>query len=145
VLDAGDHLNACTVAALFTAEQIYLVANPDVPSIRNAQRVMDKVRQLGACSDRVRLLLNRTTDPLPIPRKHIEDAVGCPIYYSFSSDYKTVSPALNSGEPLVLTRGSEIAKQAAGFTRRVLNPAADVATAPTSARGLGLQRVASLW
>ena len=49
LVDAGSQINSCTVAALYTADQMFLVANPDVPSVRNAQRLLDRVRQLGAC------------------------------------------------------------------------------------------------
>src|SRR5439155_17403354 len=48
VVDAGTQLNSCTVAAVYAAEQFFIVANPDVPSVRNAQRLLDRVRQLGA-------------------------------------------------------------------------------------------------
>ena len=81
---------------------MFLVANPDVPSIRNAQRLLDRVRQLGACGERVRVLLNRAAEPYPIPPKQIEAALGHPIHHTFPSDYKTVSTALNSGVPLAL-------------------------------------------
>jgi pilus assembly protein CpaE len=39
VIDAGSQINSCTVAALYSADQMFLVANPDVPSVRNAQRL----------------------------------------------------------------------------------------------------------
>ena len=97
VVDAGSQINSCTVAALFAADTMYLVANPDVPSVRNAQRLLDRVRQLGAAGDRIRFLLNRAAEPFPIPRKQIEGAVGHPIHHTFPSDYKVVSTALNSG------------------------------------------------
>jgi pilus assembly protein CpaE len=67
VVDGGSQINSCTVSALYSADQLFLVANPDVPSVRNAQRLLDRVRQLGACGERVRLLLNRAAEPFPIP------------------------------------------------------------------------------
>src|SRR5262249_11766078 len=59
VVDAGSQINSCTVAALYTADRMFLVANPDVASVRNAQRLLERVRDLGGCGERVRLLLNR--------------------------------------------------------------------------------------
>src|SRR4030095_1729349 len=97
-----------------------LGANPDVASVRNAQRLLDRVRQLGACGERVRFLLNRAAEPFPIPLRQIEGAVGHPIHHTFPSDYKVVSSALNSGVPLALSRASEIAEQFDSFTRRIL-------------------------
>jgi pilus assembly protein CpaE len=147
LVDAGSQINSCSVAALYTADQMFLVANPDVPSVRNAQRLLDRVRQLGACGERVRFLLNRAAEPYPIPPKQIEGAVGHPIHHTFPSDYKTVSAALNSGVPLALTGNSDMATQFDRFTRRILDPTADDANAASPKKGRlgGLDRLASMW
>jgi pilus assembly protein CpaE len=145
VIDAGSQINSVAVAALYTADTMFLVANPDVPSVRNAQRLLDRVRQLGACGERVRILLNRAAEPYPIPPKQIEGALGHPIHHTFASDYKTVSTALNSGVPLALTGNSEIAAQFDSFTRRIIDP--ETVPAPQSAKRsrLGIDRLASMW
>ncbi len=146
LVDAGSQINSCTVPALYTADTIFLVANPDVPSVRNAQRLLDRVRQIGAGAERARLLLNRAAEPYPIPPKQIEAAVGHPIHHTFPSDYKTVSSALNSGVPLALAGDSEIATQFDRFTRSILDPSAVEPTAPEAKKKvLGLERLASIW
>jgi pilus assembly protein CpaE len=147
VMDAGSQINACTSAALYAADQMFLVANPDVPSLRNAQRLLERVRELGACGERVRLLLNRAADPYPIPPKQIEAALGHPIHHTFPSDYKTVSAALNSGTPLAMSGNSDIAMQFDQFTRRLLEPAAGEGETPAPAKRnmLGLEKIASIW
>jgi pilus assembly protein CpaE len=115
VIDAGNMVNSCAVAGT-----VFLVTNPDVPSIRNAQRLVDRVRQLGAGSERVRILLNRSSDQHLIAPKQIETALGYAIHHTFPSDYRTVSTALNSGVPLALTDNSEISAQFGSFTRHLL-------------------------
>ena len=120
VIDAGNMINACSVSALYAAETVFLVTNPDVPSIRNAQRLVDRVRQLGAGSDRVKVLLNRVSDQHLIAPKQIETALGYGIHQSFSSDYRAVSTALNSGVPLTLANHSEISSQFSAFTKQLL-------------------------
>ena len=102
VIDAGNTINSFVVATLYTADTVFLIANPDVPSIRNAQRLVDRVRQLGAGAERVKILLNRTSDQNLIAPKQIETALGYGIHHAFTSDYRTVSTALNSGVPLAL-------------------------------------------
>jgi len=146
LVDAGSQINSCAVAGLYTADTIFMVANPDVPSVRNAQRLLDRVRQLGACGERVRVLLNRAAEPYPIPPKQIEGALGHPIHHTFPSDYKTVSTALNSGVPLALAGNTDIATQFDHFTRQILEPGA-AAPAPQPARRKlpGLERLASIW
>src|SRR5437773_2050747 len=146
IVDAGSQINACSVSAMYTADQLFLVANPDVPSVRNAQRLLERVRQLGACGERVRLLLNRAAEPFPIPPKQIESAVGHPIHHTFPSDYKTVSTALNSGVPLALTGNTDLAEQFDSFTRQILGPGTDTPAAPGNRKSLlNLERIASLW
>jgi pilus assembly protein CpaE len=148
LVDAGSQINSCTVAALYTADTIFMIANPDVPSVRNAQRLLERVRQLGACGERVRVLLNRAAEPYPIPPKQIEAALGHPIHHTFPSDYKTVSTALNSGVPLALTGNSDIAGQFDHFTRQILDPEAGVTAAAQPGRRKlpgGLERLASIW
>ena len=120
IIDGGNVINSCVAAALYAADTIFLVANPDVPSIRNAQRLVDRVRQLGAGSERVKVLLNRGSDHHLIAPKQIETALGYGIHHTFSSDYRTVSTALNSGVPLSLTNHSEIAAQFDSFTRHLV-------------------------
>jgi len=147
IVDAGAQMNACAVASLYTADTIYLVASPDVPSVRNAQRLLDRIGQLGASGDRVRVLLNRAAEPFPIPPAQIENALAHPIHQIFLSDYKTVSTALNSGVPLTLAGNSELASQFDSFAQRILDPES-VETALPGKRGplpLGLQRLASIW
>ena len=120
VIDAGNTLNSFVVATLYTADTVFLITNPDVPSIRNAQRLVDRARQLGAGTERVRILLNRTSDQNLIAPKQIETALGYGIYHQFTSDYRTVSTALNSGVPLGIAGQSELASQFASFTRQLL-------------------------
>ena len=122
VVDAGNQVNSCSIAALYAADSIFVVANPDVPSVRNAQRLVDKVRQLGVGGERIRILLNRSSDQHMIGQKQIETALGYGIHHTFTSDYKTVSTALNSGVPLSLTNNSEIAGQFDSFTRHIISP-----------------------
>ena len=122
LVDAGNQINSCTIAALYAADTIFVVATPDVPSVRNAQRLVDRVRQLGVGGERIRILLNRASDQHMIGQKQIETALGYGIHHTFTSDYRTVSTALNSGVPLALANQSEIASQFDAFTRQIISP-----------------------
>jgi Flp pilus assembly CpaE family ATPase len=112
---------------------VYIVANPDVPSTRNTQRLIERMCQLGADRDRLRVLLNRTSEQYMIAPKQIEAAIGHPIDHLFASDYGTVAAALNSGVPLTLSTHSELAAQFTQFTNAILNRKTEVAE-PVGAR-----------
>ncbi len=147
VVDAGAQMSAMTLAAVHGADQMFLVANPDVPSVRNSQRVLERVRDVDGRGERVRLLLNRTAKSYPIKPKQIETALGLPIHHSFPSDYQTVSAALNSGVPVALSGDSPIATQFDLFTRRVLDPtmAAPASDTPVVKSILSMSRLTSMW
>lgn len=147
VVDAGTQMTSCAIASLYTADTICLIANPDVPCVRNAQRLLDRIRQFGSCGERVRVLLNRAAEPYPIPPAQIESALGHPIYQMFPSDYRTVSTALNSGVPLALTGNTDLAAQFDRFTRLILETAGQLPAAPPPLKrsALGLERLASIW
>jgi pilus assembly protein CpaE len=133
VVDAGAVTGAVAEVAVFAANTIYLVANPDIASVRNAHRMVDRFEQLGANKDRVRILLNRMSDQHQIGPKQIESTLGHNVHMMLPSDYGVVSGAMNSGVPLTLTNHSELAAQFDRFTRQIVNPTADVAS-PEPAR-----------
>jgi pilus assembly protein CpaE len=122
VIDAGNSISSCSMAALYAADSIFLVTNPDVPSVRNAQRLVERVRQVGASAERIRIVLNRFSEEQMIGPRQIETALGYSIDHMFPSDYKTVSTALNSGVPLALANNSELATQFDKFTRHIIAP-----------------------
>jgi pilus assembly protein CpaE len=119
VLDAGGLTNSSAASALFGSDASFLVTNPDVASIRNTRRMIDRMRKMGAGPDRVRLLLNRTSDNPAFAPDQIEEVVGRPVDHSFPSDYRTVSEALNSGVPLTTTNNTELAAEFGRFMRKL--------------------------
>ena len=144
-VDAGCQLNASVVPVVYAADAIYVVVNPDVPSIRNAQRLIERISRLGPSGERVRVVLNRASEPSQISAAQIAAALGHPIDYTFPSDYRTVSSALNAGTPLTLAGRTDLAKKFERLTRRILDPSID---APASMKGRPTSRfgrLAAFW
>jgi pilus assembly protein CpaE len=129
VVDAGIMTGPCTDVAVYASDTVYLVANPDVACIRNTHRMLDRMAQLGAGKDRLRVLLNRMSDQHQIGQKQIETTLGQSLHMVFPSDYGVVSSALNSGVPLTLSNHSELAAQFASFTKQIVHPGKGHATA----------------
>jgi pilus assembly protein CpaE len=139
IIDSGNVVNACATASFYGADTLFLITNPDLPSVRNAQRFVERVRQLGAGGERIRVLLNRDSDMHLIATRQIETALGYSIHHTFSSDYRTVASALNAGVPLTLANHSEISEQFGAFTRQMVGIQNEPEeTAPKRARFLGL-------
>jgi pilus assembly protein CpaE len=122
IIDAGTVTTAVADVAVFAADTIFLVANPDIASVRNAHRIVDRFEHLGASRDRMKVLLNRMSDQNQIGPKQIEATLGHSIHMAFPSDYSIVSAAMNSGVPLALTNHSDLAARFERFTRQIVNP-----------------------
>ena len=127
IIDAGIVTGPVADVAVFAADTIYLVANPDIASVRNAHRIVDRFEQLGAGKDRLRVLLNRMSDQNQIGPKQIEMTLGHSLHMMFPSDYSVVSAAMNSGMPLTLSNHSDLAARFERFTRQIINPDAPAA------------------
>ena len=119
VIDGGGLTNASASSAIFASDTTFLVANPDVASIRNTRRLVDRTRQMGAGHDRVRVILNRMSDNPAFAPDQIEEVIGRPVDQGFPEDYRTVSDALNSGVPLTTTNNTELAATFGRFTRKL--------------------------
>ena len=131
IVDAGTVTGSVADVAVFAADTIYLVTNPDIASIRNAHRIVDRFEQLGAGKDRLRILLNRMSEQHQIGPKQIETTLGRKMHMMFPSDYGVVSAAINSGVPLTLTNNSDLAARFERFTRQIIHP--DASSAPEEA------------
>lgn len=106
IIDVGSTLSTCGVTALQLSETVMLVANPDVPCLRNLQRLIDAVKLTGVGGDRLKIVLNRASEFGVLSTGQIERVLGLGIDYSVISDYRTVASAVNSGVPVSALRGS---------------------------------------
>ncbi len=123
VVDAGSTLGPCSAAALHASDEVHLVANPDVPCLRNLQRLRDLMRLAGVRHDRLRYVLNRTSDVEVVPLREIEEALGRHIDHRFTSDYRTVAAALNAGVPLSTLRAGALRSELDMFARALVSRA----------------------
>lgn len=134
ILDAGTSLTTATAVALQLSDVILMVANPDVPCLRNLQRLTDGVKASGVTEERLRIVLNRASEFGVLSTAQIERVLGLTISLSVSSDYRTVASAVNSGVPVSALRESELNGQLDAIARTIIAARRD--------RALGMLEVA---
>lgn len=120
VIDAGSTLGPAAAAVLRASDEVHLVANPDVPCLRNLHRLRDLVRLAGVPDDRVRHVLNRTSGGEVVPLRELEEALGRHIDHRFTSDYRTVAAALNAGVPVSTLRPGALRTELDGWARAIV-------------------------
>ncbi|MEO8680922.1 MAG: hypothetical protein ABI665_17855 [Vicinamibacterales bacterium] len=119
VIDAGSTLSACTAMALQQSDLVMLVANPDVPCLRNLQRLIDAVKLAGVVGERLKIVLNRASEFGVLSTNQIEHVLGLNIDHCLNSDYRTVASAVNSGVPVSTLRTSELHGQLDTLARSI--------------------------
>jgi pilus assembly protein CpaE len=120
IIDVGSTLSTCGATALQSSETVMLVANPDVPCLRNLQRLIDAVKLTGVGGDRLKIVLNRASEFGGTSTGQIERVLGLAIDYSITSDYRTIASAVNSGVPVSALRGSAELQQQLEAVARAL-------------------------
>jgi pilus assembly protein CpaE len=120
VLDCGSSLTMPTSGALYLSDSLFLVANPDVPCLRNLQRLIDAVKAAGVPAERLQIVLNRASEFGVLSTAQIERVLGLNISFSVNSDYRTVASAVNSGVP-VSQRASELSAQLDMIARAIVS------------------------
>lgn len=119
ILDVGTSLMTAAVA-LQLSDAILLVANPDVPCLRNLQRLIDGVKSAGVPGERLQIILNRASEFGVLSMAQIERVLGFNIAFSVNSDYRTVASAVNSGVPVSALRASELNGQLDAIARAIV-------------------------
>jgi pilus assembly protein CpaE len=120
LVDAGSTLSSSAVTALTLSDQVVLVANPDLPCLRNLQRLTDALRLAGVLPERIRVLLNRTSENGVLPLPQIEKVVGRSMDFRIVSDYRTVAAAVNTGVPVSCLRTTELHLQLEAMARTLM-------------------------
>jgi len=126
VVDTGGN-RSLPPELLGDAEAIYLVAQVDVPSLRNAQRLASHLRDGVERNDRIHIVLNRfDARRSDIPADQIERALTFPVAWRIPNDYAAVRNAANTGLTLAPTTSSvgrcvrEMARAACGKQEQAL-------------------------
>ena len=119
ILDVGTSLTMPAAGALQLSDAILMVANPDVPCLRNLQRLIDAAKTAGVPGERLQIVLNRASEFGVLSTAQIERVLGFNISFSVNSDYRTVASAVNSGVPVSALRASEINGQLDTIARAI--------------------------
>ena len=119
IIDAGCTLMPPATTALQLSEAILLVANPDVPCLRNLQRIIDAVKAVGVPAERMKVVLNRASEFGVLSTAQIERVLGFSIAHSIASDYRSVASAVNSAVPVSALRVTDLNRQLEAIARGV--------------------------
>jgi pilus assembly protein CpaE len=114
LLDLGLNLDPLAVKALDRAQRIYLIMQSALPSVRNANRLLQVFKSLGYPHDKAEVVLNRYEKSSDIGLDQIRKSLGQVRIVTVANSYKEVSTAINHGEALAKSaKTSTVARQVA--------------------------------
>jgi Flp pilus assembly CpaE family ATPase len=132
IVDTGPLFDAAMLAALDRTDELLLVCNPEVTSLKNVRIGLETIDRLGFPRQRVSLVANRIGAAGAVSRREIEEALEAEIAFELPDD-PTIPSAINRATPIVL------AEPTSRFSRAVSALAdslfADVATAAPAPSG----------
>ena len=121
LVDTSKSLAPPALAALQTADPIFLVTNMDVPSLRNLKRCLPILDRVTAGDpERLRLIVNRYNSKSLVKLEDLEETLGIEVSWTLTNDYETVIQASSTGQPIVLQGRSRYAEQLKELARDIV-------------------------
>jgi pilus assembly protein CpaE len=136
VIDTAPFLDEPVLSILERSDDVLLVVEMDLPSVKNAKLALDTLKLLKFPLGKIKLVLNRMNSKARLDVGELERSLELEVQAAVSSD-KLVPRAVNEGEPVVsLYPRSRVAKDLRGVARLVV----DEESTPEIAEGEGQRK-----
>jgi pilus assembly protein CpaE len=103
VVDMPPHFDDVVLALLEEADDVFLVASMDIPSIKNLKVGIQTLGLLSLAGPKLRLVLNRANSKVNLDIADVERAIGLTVQFRIPSDV-AVPQAVNRGVPAILDK-----------------------------------------
>jgi pilus assembly protein CpaE len=110
IVDCAPGLSATNVGAVDRADAVFLIAAPELPSIRNLVRYLEHLKRFNCPREKTRIVINRYDKRATIRDDQIEKTIKMPISFLVPNSYAEVISAVNSGTPIPFTARAELAE-----------------------------------
>jgi pilus assembly protein CpaE len=134
VIDSGPVFDAAVLAALDRTDELLLVCNPEITSLKNVRIGLETIDRLGFSRDRVSIVVNRLGAAGGVTRAEIERALETELAFELPDD-AAVPTALNRGTPAVLAdKDGRFARAVSALAGTLFVAAPTLAPAPAPRR-----------
>jgi pilus assembly protein CpaE len=101
LIDTASMLDELILSLVEKSDQVLMVVDMDLPSVKNAKLANDTLRLLKFSTQSIQLVMNRSNSRSKLDNKEIESALKMPIAASVPSD-ASVAASVNEGRPVVI-------------------------------------------
>jgi len=111
VIDCPHGVHNLSLAIIDCCAELYLIATPDVPGLRDLSRCIDSFLQSNVSSEKIKVVINRYSSDGALRLRQIEKAIQQPIAITIPTASSDLIRAMNIGSPVLPDRKSEFATQ----------------------------------
>jgi pilus assembly protein CpaE len=111
VIDCPHGIHNLSLATIDCCDELYLIATPDVPALRDLSRCIDRFVQSNVPPGKIKVVINRFSSQGALSLAQIQKAVPQPLLITIPNASSDLIRAMNTGSPVLPDRKSEFAIQ----------------------------------
>jgi pilus assembly protein CpaE len=111
IIDCPHGIHNLSLTTIDCCDQLYLIATPDVPALRDLSRYIDRLLQSNVPPSKIKVVINRFSSEGSLTLEQIEKAIRQPIAITIPNSSTDLIRAMNTGNPILPERKSEFAIQ----------------------------------
>jgi pilus assembly protein CpaE len=111
IVDCPTSLDETNLAVIEASNQVFIVATPEIGSVRDLSRHVDVLSQNPQNADKVKVVINRFSAQHAVSLEQIEKAIRLPIAFKLPNSYAEVVRSGILGEPISPKSKSEFTTQ----------------------------------
>ncbi|MGA1982883.1 MAG: AAA family ATPase [Acidobacteriaceae bacterium] len=116
IVDCSTSLDETNLAVFDASNQVYLIATPEIGSVRDLSRHVDVLSQNEQNADKVKVVINRFAAQHAVSLEQIEKAIRLPIAFKLPNSYAEVVRSGIMGEPISYKSKTEFSAQLLKWT-----------------------------
>ena len=111
IIDSPRGIGDLNLVTIDCCDELYLIATPDVPALRDLSRYIDRLLQCSMSPTKLRVVINRFSSQGAVSLQQIENAIRQPISITMPNYSAALIRAMNTGTPVAHDQKSEFALQ----------------------------------
>lgn len=128
ILDSSLETQNVNSTIIDSADEVYLVATPDVAALRDLSRHVENFGLDARTAPKLRIAINRSSSNDAVSAEQVESAVRFPVSVTIPNSYAELVRAINAGEPLSPQRRSEFTTKISKWVNRLVQAQSDKET-----------------
>ena len=111
VIDCPHGVHNLSLATIGCCDELYLIATPDVPALRDLSSCIDTFLQSHVPQEKIKVVINRYSSDGALGLQQIEKAIQQPISITIPNASSDLIRVMNTGSPVLPHRKSEFTTQ----------------------------------